>query len=148
MNTTRVVAALSSCAALVVAAGSLAGAQAPDEIKLEQTLVKADDGERTEGMLYYIPSKHPTTVIVTMHPNDDRQRHYMLRPAAERGFAGYGMKSRWAGEHGIHEEMLLDIAAAVAARSSRSTRVRRRCRQSSDTRRRPPAIRRISASTR
>ena len=48
-----------------------------------------------------------------MHPNDDRQRHYMLRPAAERGFAGYGMKSRWAGQHGIHEELLLDIAAAV-----------------------------------
>ena len=48
-----------------------------------------------------------------MHPNDDRQRHYMLRPAAERGFAGYGMKSRWWGQHGVHEELLLDIAAAV-----------------------------------
>ena len=48
-----------------------------------------------------------------MHPNDDRQRHYMLRPAAERGYAGFGMKSRWWGEHGIHEELLLDIAAAV-----------------------------------
>ena len=64
-------------------------------------------------MLYPIPSKRPKTVVVTMHPNDDRQRHYMLRPAAERGYAGFGMKSRWWGEHGIHEELLLDIAAAV-----------------------------------
>ena len=80
---------------------------------LEQTSIKADDGVVTEGMLYSIPSKQPKTVVVTMHPNDDRQRHYMLRPAAERGFAGYGMKSRWSGEHGIHEELLLDIAAAV-----------------------------------
>jgi dienelactone hydrolase len=84
-----------------------------DGIQLEQTSIKADDGVVTEGMLYWIPSKRPKTVVVTMHPNDDRQRHYMLRPAAERGFAGYGMKSRWAGEHGVHEELLLDIAAAV-----------------------------------
>jgi pimeloyl-ACP methyl ester carboxylesterase len=88
-------------------------AQRADAILLEQTSIKADDGVATEGMLYMIPSKKPKTVIVTMHPNDDRQRHYMLRPAAERGFAGFGMKSRWSGEHGIHEELLLDIAAAV-----------------------------------
>jgi pimeloyl-ACP methyl ester carboxylesterase len=88
-------------------------AQRPDSILLEQTSIKADDGVVTEGMLYTIPAKKPRTVIVTMHPNDDRQRHYMLRPAAERGFAGYGMKSRWSGEHGIHEQLLLDIAAAV-----------------------------------
>ena len=87
--------------------------QRHDDILLEQTSIKADDGIVTEGMLYSIPSRRPKTVVVTMHPNDDRQRHYMLRPAAERGFAGYGMKSRWAGEHGIHEELLLDIAAAV-----------------------------------
>lgn len=87
--------------------------QGRDGIQLEQTSIKADDGVVTEGMLYSIPSRRPKTVVVTMHPNDDRQRHYMLRPAAERGFAGYGMKSRWTGEHGIHEELLLDIAAAV-----------------------------------
>ena len=90
-----------------------AGAQRPDAVQLEQTSIKADDGVVTEGMLYWIPSRKPRTVVVTMHPNDDRQRHYMLRPAAERGFAGYGMKSRWSGQHGIHEELLLDIAAAV-----------------------------------
>ncbi|MBA2306307.1 MAG: hypothetical protein H0W08_27265 [Acidobacteria bacterium] len=82
-------------------------------VQIEQTLVKADDGVTTEGTLYWIPSSRPKTVVVTMHPNDDRQRHYMLRPAAERGFAGYGMKSRWWGQHGIHEELLLDIAAAI-----------------------------------
>lgn len=88
-------------------------AQARDAVKIEQTSVKADDGVTTEGTLYWSGATLPRTVVVTMHPNDDRQRHYMLRPAAERGFAGYGMKSRWSGEHGIHEELLLDIAAAV-----------------------------------
>ena len=98
----------------VVPASPTLNAQATAEsIQIEQTLVKADDGVSTEGTLYWIPSRKPRTVVVTMHPNDDRQRHYMLRPAAERGFAGYGMKSRWWGEHGIHEELLLDIAAAV-----------------------------------
>jgi pimeloyl-ACP methyl ester carboxylesterase len=106
---------LSGCALVIILLTSytLCSTQAPDAISLEQTSIKADDGVTTEGMLYWIPSKRPKTVVVTMHPNDDRQRHYMLRPAAERGFAGYGMKSRWAGEHGVHEELLLDIAAAV-----------------------------------
>src|SRR5215210_4733062 len=99
--------------ALVSTTHSATMAQRSDPIQLEQTSIKADDGVTTEGMLYSIPSKKPRTVIVTMHPNDDRQRHYMLRPAAERGFAGFGMKSRWSGQHGIHEELLLDIAAAV-----------------------------------
>jgi len=105
--------------AALLLAGSLASLYAAppqpaaDEILIEQTSIKADDGVTTEGMLYTIPSKRPKTVVVTMHPNDDRQRHYMLRPAAARGFAGFGMKSRWWGEHGIHEELLLDIAAAV-----------------------------------
>jgi pimeloyl-ACP methyl ester carboxylesterase len=99
--------------AALVAGTSTVAAQRKDAIQIEQTSVKADDGVTTEGMLYWIPSMQPKTVVVTMHPNDDRQRHYMLRPAAERGFAGYGMKSRWWGQHGIHEELLLDIAAAV-----------------------------------
>lgn len=105
--------------AALLLAGSLASLYAAppqpaaDEILIEQTSIRADDGVTTEGMLYTIPSKRAKTVVVTMHPNDDRQRHYMLRPAAARGFAGFGMKSRWWGEHGIHEELLLDIAAAV-----------------------------------
>lgn len=101
------------CLLALFAAAVPGSAQRADDVQIEQTSVKADDGVVTEGMLYWIPSRKPKTVVVTMHPNDDRQRHYMLRPAAERGFAGYGMKSRWAGEHGIHEELLLDIAAAV-----------------------------------
>lgn len=101
------------CVVGLLVLGPRAGAQRPDAVQLEQTSIKADDGVVTEGMLYWIPSRKPRTVVVTMHPNDDRQRHYMLRPAAERGFAGYGMKSRWAGQHGIHEELLLDIAAAI-----------------------------------
>jgi dienelactone hydrolase len=111
----RSIAGVIATTSLLLAYTSASGtsAQRPDAIQLEQTSIKADDGVVTEGMLYSIPSKKPRTVVVTMHPNDDRQRHYMLRPAAERGFAGYGMKSRWAGQHGIHEEMLLDIAAAV-----------------------------------
>jgi pimeloyl-ACP methyl ester carboxylesterase len=98
---------------LLVTSSAVISTQTRNEVQLEQTSIKADDGVVTEGMLYSIPSMRPRTVVVTMHPNDDRQRHYMLRPAAERGFAGYGMKSRWTGEHGIHEELLLDIAAAV-----------------------------------
>jgi pimeloyl-ACP methyl ester carboxylesterase len=110
---TRLTTALAVATLLATTASIPVSSQRRDDIQLEQTSIKADDGIVTEGMLYSIPSRRPKTVVVTMHPNDDRQRHYMLRPAAERGFAGYGMKSRWAGEHGIHEELLLDIAAAV-----------------------------------
>jgi len=90
-----------------------AAAQAVEEVKLELTSIEAEDGVRARGTLYWIPSKRPTTVLVSMHPNGDNQRHFPLRPAAERGFAGYGIVSRWQGKHGIHEELLLDMAAAI-----------------------------------
>ena len=86
---------------------------AADDVEIELTSIKASDGVSSQGTLYWMPSKRPTTVLVSMHPNGDNQRHFPLRPAAAAGMAGYGIVSRWRGEHGIHEELLLDIAAAI-----------------------------------
>jgi pimeloyl-ACP methyl ester carboxylesterase len=100
---------------VVVAAGPAAvHAQArAGTVVVELLSIKADDGVSSQGTLYWDPAAHPKTVLVSMHPNGDNQRHFPLRAAAERGMAGYGIKSRWEGEHGIHEELLLDIAAAI-----------------------------------
>lgn len=83
------------------------------DIKIELVSLRADDGGTHRGTLYWDPSKRPKTVVVAMHPRNDTQRHFTLQPAAQRGFAGYGMAGRWTGEDGIHEELLLDIARAV-----------------------------------
>ena len=49
-----------------------------------------------------------------MHPSSDNQRHFVLRPAAEHGYAGFGLAGRFTGQDAaIHEEVLLDLAAAI-----------------------------------
>lgn len=99
----------------LAAAGVLtAVARTPaDEVVVEVTQLKADDGGTHRGLLYWNPARRPKTAVVSMHPSSDNQRHFTLRPAAEHGFAGYGMAGRWTGQDGIHEELLLDIARAI-----------------------------------
>jgi dienelactone hydrolase len=68
----------------------------------------------SRGVLYTNPASHPKTVVVSMHPSSDNQRHFTLRPAAEHGYAGFGLAGRFTGQDGgIHEEVLLDLAAAI-----------------------------------
>ena len=109
----RIIVPLAAMFLVVLTWQAPGSAQAGDEVKIELASIRAQDGVRAQGTLYWVPSKRPTTVLVSMHPNNDSQRHFPLRPAAERGLAGYGIVSRWQGEHGIHEELLLDIAAAI-----------------------------------
>ena len=96
---------------LVAAAGS----QKPvDDVTIEVPTIRAADGGASRGVLYWTPAKRPKTVVVSMHPSSDNQRHFVLRPAAERGYAGFGIAGRFTGQDAaIHEPVLLDLAAAI-----------------------------------
>jgi len=102
---------------VVVAAGLVAvsGSRAPaDDVTIEVPTIRAADGGVSHGVLYWSPAKRPRTVVVSMHPSSDNQRHFVLRPAAERGYAGFGLAGRSTGKDAaIHEEVLLDLAAAI-----------------------------------
>src|SRR5689334_21650762 len=95
----------------VVAFGSRTRA---DGVTVEPATIRAADGGVSQGLLYWNPAAHPKTVVISMHPSSDNQRHFVLRPAAERGYAGFGLASRWAGrDAAVHEDVLLDLAAAI-----------------------------------
>ncbi len=69
-------------------------------------------------MLYSIPSMHPKTVVVTMHPNDDRLAPLHAVARLRTGFAAFGMKSRWSGAHGIHESCCSTLPPGPPSRFS------------------------------
>jgi pimeloyl-ACP methyl ester carboxylesterase len=96
---------------LVIAAGSRTPA---DDVTIEVPTIRAADGGTSRGVLYWTPGKRPKTVVVSMHPSSDNQRHFVLRPAAEHGYAGFGLAGRFTGQDAaIHEPVLLDLAAAI-----------------------------------
>src|SRR5258705_9586686 len=101
--------------ALTIGTLVLGGARTPaDEVVTEVTTLRADDGGVSHGILYWNPALHPKTVVISMHPSSDNQRHFALRPAAEHGYAGFGLAGRYTGQDGgIHEEVLLDLARAI-----------------------------------
>ena len=95
----------------VVASGSRTPA---DNVTIEAPTIHAADGGMSHGLLYWDPTKRPKTVVVSMHPSSDTQRHFVLRPAAERGYAGFGLAGRYTGQDAaVHEPVLLDLAAAI-----------------------------------
>lgn len=65
------------------------------------------------------------TVVCLMHPRADFARHYLAPGLVEAGFAVFCQNSRWLGNDSmlIHERVLLDVAAGVAAMRERFDRV-------------------------
>ena len=88
---------------------------AADTVRVEIVNLKAQDGGRSYGLLHVPADGHADTVIIAMHPRGNNTQHFTLRPAAQHGFAGFGLAGRWTSdeEHLIHEDLLLDIAAAI-----------------------------------
>lgn len=65
------------------------------------------------------------TVVCAMHPRADFARHYVVPGLVDAGFAVFCENSRWLGNDAtlIHERVLLDVAAGVAAMRARYERV-------------------------
>jgi pimeloyl-ACP methyl ester carboxylesterase len=93
---------------------AVAGGRTPaDTITIEVPTIRAADRGVSHGVLYWDPAKRPKTVVVSMHPSSDNQRHFVLRPA-EHGYAGFGLAGRYTGQDAaVHEPVLLDLAAAI-----------------------------------
>jgi hypothetical protein len=65
------------------------------------------------------------TVVCLMHPRANFSHHYLVPGLVEAGFAVFCENSRWLGNDStlIHEQVLLDVAAGVAAMRRRFGRV-------------------------
>ena len=104
--------------AALLLAGSL-WAQAPGEVRQEVISFQAQDGGRSKGVYHYLAGTKPKVGLVIMHPRGDQTTHFILKPLASMGIGALGMQSRYAGTSGIHEEILLDVAAGVKFLKSR-----------------------------
>jgi hypothetical protein len=65
------------------------------------------------------------TVACLMHPRANFSRHYLVPALVEAGIAALCVNSRWLGNDStlIHEQVLLDVAAGIAAARQRYERV-------------------------
>ncbi|MBI4482025.1 MAG: hypothetical protein HY652_03945 [Acidobacteria bacterium] len=107
--------------ALLVPWSSLASlfAQGEGELRQELIALKAEDGQRSRGVYHYRAGSQPKTAVLIMHPRGDSTTHFILDPLAKQGFGALGMASRTEGVSGIHEELVLDVAAGVKFLKSR-----------------------------
>ena len=94
-------------------------AQTP--VQQEVITLKAEDGGTSWGVLYTPENATPQTALLDMHPRGDRGRDRYLPALAKAGFAAFGHNNRYLNNDsdGIHEHMLLDIAAGVRFLRSR-----------------------------
>lgn len=90
-------------------------------LREESIELEAADGGHSEGILYTDPKQNPKIALVTMHPRGDQRRHFVHRPAARAGLAGFGIEGRHVHREPfiIKEELLLDIAAGLKFLRSR-----------------------------
>jgi hypothetical protein len=91
----------------------LAFALPPTNVEPKMILLAAEDGARSQGVLYSNGSEQ--TAVCVIHPRADVSRHYTIPPLVDSGYAVLAHQSRWPGNDAAasHELLLLDIAAAV-----------------------------------
>ncbi|MEW6775862.1 MAG: hypothetical protein AB1405_06190, partial [Bdellovibrionota bacterium] len=88
----------------------------PEGTKIEPVYLKADDLRDCQG-LYYAPPKvdKPKVAALAAHPRADFAKHYSFPRLLEAGVACFGLQTRCLNNdtHAIHEELILDVNAAV-----------------------------------
>ena len=86
-------------------------------------LLDTQDRALAQGWLYARGGE--STVAVLMHPRADFSHHYVTPGLLEAGIAVLNVNSRWLNNDAtlIHEQVLLDVAAGIAAARNRYERV-------------------------
>jgi hypothetical protein len=95
----------------------------PDGTRCTPLLLDTADGALAHGWLYDRGGED--TAVMLMHPRADFSHHYAVPGLVEAGYAVLGVNSRWLNNDAtlVHEVVLLDVAAAVAALRQRYGRV-------------------------
>jgi hypothetical protein len=95
----------------------------PAATRCEPLRLETADRAVAHGWLYARGGED--TVVCLMHPRANFSRHYLVPGLVEAGFAVLCLNSRWLGNDAtlVHELVLLDAAAGIAAARARYERV-------------------------
>ena len=95
----------------------------PPDTTCTPLLLDTQDRALARGWLYARGGE--STVAILMHPRADFSQHYATPGLLDAGIAVLTVNSRWLNNDAtlIHEQVLLDVAAAVAAARARYDRV-------------------------
>jgi pimeloyl-ACP methyl ester carboxylesterase len=99
-------------AALLTVQPQRSAPTAPSTVQ-ETVRLETQDGAGVLAIYHTPAARKPKTAILFMHPRGGNLSHFALVPLARRGYATLGMGSRSMNRTGIHEELLLDVAAGV-----------------------------------
>lgn len=89
----------------------------PDNTQREPVYLQAEDMRETTGVFYAPDHANAQNIaVLVMHPKVDFSRHYCIPGFLRAGIAVLGMTTRCLHNDttAIHEDLLLDVAAAVA----------------------------------
>lgn len=91
--------------------------QLPDGTSIEPVYVKAVDMRESMGVMYSPSASSAQNIaVIVMHPKVDFSRHYCVPGFVQAGITVLGMTSRCLNNdtNAIHEDLLLDVAAAIS----------------------------------
>lgn len=96
----------------------------PAGTRCEPLILETADRAIAHGWLYE-PAGGARTAVMVMHPRANFSHHYVVPGLVEAGYAVLGVNSRWLNNDAtlLHEVVLLDVAAGVAALRERYERV-------------------------
>jgi alpha-beta hydrolase superfamily lysophospholipase len=95
------------------------GSQSGTQVREETIRLRAEDGGGLFAIYHQPAGRSPKVAFLFMHPRGGNVTHFALEPLAGRGFGALGMGSRSMNRTGIHEELVLDVAAGVKFLKSR-----------------------------
>src|SRR5436190_8861071 len=95
----------------------------PPEARVESLALTAFDRRQLRA-LWWSAAPSPRVAVVLMHPRVDFTHHYAIPRLVAAGFGVLAANTRGAGSDALieHEEMVLDLAAAVAHAAERAPR--------------------------
>lgn len=108
--------------AILLTIASTSAQQSSESTRQEIVSLRAEDGAGLYAAYHTPAGRQPTVGFVFMHPRGGNVTHFALKPLAERGFAALGMGSRSLNRTGVHEELVLDVAAGVKFMRSRGVK--------------------------
>jgi pimeloyl-ACP methyl ester carboxylesterase len=98
---------------LLIVLGTSAGGQNAPDVRQETVRLRTQDGAGLFAIFHVPAGRQPRTAFLFMHPRGGNVTHFALQPLAEKGFGALGMGSRSMNRTGVHEELVLDVAAGV-----------------------------------